>query len=120
MTVDDKKLLYMTNRLLTAGFITAVTIALVSCDSRMTDTLTIAGKNQTELLKVIDHYTERGDTLKLKAATFLIENMKEHYYTESAAIDSFVNKVKLLETKVDADSLSSIWEIGRASCSERV
>lgn len=109
MTVDDKKLLYMTNRLLTAGFITAVTIALVSCDSRMTDTLTIAGKNQTELLKVIDHYTERGDTLKLKAATFLIENMKEHYYTESAAIDSFVNKVKLLETKVDADSLSSIW-----------
>lgn len=38
-----------------------------------------AGKNRIQLERVIDHYKETGDTLKLKAAYFLIENMPGKY-----------------------------------------
>lgn len=91
------------------GFSAAVMSGFASCDNRVTETLAIAGNNQTELLKVIDHYASTDDTLKQEAAMFLIENMKEHYYTESAAIDSFMKKARCLETDVEADSLSKIW-----------
>ena len=39
-----------------------------------------AGKNRNQLEKVITHYQAENDSLKLKAAFFLIENMEGHGY----------------------------------------
>jgi hypothetical protein len=49
-----------------------------------------AGKNKDELKKVIRHYsTHRTDSLKRKAAIFLIENMDMHESYSSKAWDNF-------------------------------
>ena len=46
-------------------------------NSRLEQALQLAGDNKLELQKVLDHYA--SDSLKLKAAIFLIENMPGHY-----------------------------------------
>lgn len=45
--------------------------------------LELAGENRVELEKVLTHY--QGNTLKLKAARFLIANMPGHFVTDSAS-----------------------------------
>ncbi len=46
---------------------------------KLESTLDLAGENQTELQKVLDHYSQNpADSLKLEAAKFLIENMRWH------------------------------------------
>jgi hypothetical protein len=42
--------------------------------------LSTAGDNRVQLERVLEHYTQLDDTLKLKAARFLIANMAEHSY----------------------------------------
>jgi hypothetical protein len=56
-------------------------------------TLDAAGENRPELEKVIRHYGETGDTLKLKAAYFLIGNMADHCYATYALEDTSGNEV---------------------------
>ncbi|MDR1784031.1 MAG: hypothetical protein LBR13_07220 [Dysgonamonadaceae bacterium] len=54
----------------------------VSCSQNRTleSVLQLAGENRSELEKVIDHYSSsQNDSLKLRAAMFLIENMPGHY-----------------------------------------
>lgn len=49
------------------------------------ETLSQAGKNRSELEKVLRHYREHPeDSLKYQAACFLIDNMKWHLSTERA------------------------------------
>lgn len=49
-----------------------------------------AGSNQSELKKVIRHYSHHAaDSLKLKAAIFLIENMDVHYSYQSDQWEKF-------------------------------
>lgn len=44
-----------------------------------------AGKNRVELEYVLNHYISEGDSIKYKAACFLVENMPRHYsYNEEA------------------------------------
>lgn len=43
----------------------------------MEDTLSQAGSNRAELFRVIRHYQDGKDTLKLGAALFLMENMTD-------------------------------------------
>jgi hypothetical protein len=46
-----------------------------------------AGKNRKQLVKVINHYSQNpADSLKLRAAYFLIGNMPDHRYEEYPAI----------------------------------
>ena len=53
-----------------------------------------AGSNRTELEKVLAHYRERPeDSLKLKAAIFLIENMPYHYTMESDVLNKYYQKI---------------------------
>ena len=52
--------------------------------------LELAGRNRTELEKVLQHYAD--DTLKYQAAAFLISNMPYHAYLEGEEL----KKVKLL------------------------
>lgn len=54
-----------------------------SCNRNLTQVLNLSGKNKKELKQVINHYKKNpADSLKLKAACFLIENMPWHYGTE--------------------------------------
>jgi hypothetical protein len=55
-----------------------------SCEKKYHDTeldhaLEIAGTNKSELVKVLDHYSDAGDSLKYKAAVFLIKYMPGKY-----------------------------------------
>jgi hypothetical protein len=42
-------------------------------------TLKLAGSNRIELERVLSHYDKDKDSLKYKAAKYLISNMKNHY-----------------------------------------
>ncbi|TGX81332.1 hypothetical protein E5358_10905 [Palleniella muris] len=99
----------MNNHINITTVLASLLLVLTSCNDRATETLSLAGQNQTELLEVIDHYAKNGDRGKQEAAMFLIENMKNHSYVESEAVDSFMARVRSLDTDVNADSLSRIW-----------
>lgn len=51
-----------------------------ACHADMEDILSLAGKNRCELEKVLDYYSgSQGDSLKLRAAKYLIKNMPGKY-----------------------------------------
>lgn len=60
--------------------IIALSIAVMACGGKtnLETALIQAGDNRAELEKVLNHYAV--DSLKYKAACFLIENMPYHYY----------------------------------------
>jgi hypothetical protein len=64
--------------------------------------LELAGENKDELQKVIDHYSKSGqDRQKLKAAYFLISNLRYHgsYYSEELdKFDAFFDSVGRAES----------------------
>jgi hypothetical protein len=67
-------------------------------------TLRLAGENRQELEKVLEHYSQnKVDSLKLRAAHFLIRNMPGHYSVISRQLDEFDSAF--------FDSLSLIEEI---------
>lgn len=73
-------------------FTTIFSIVLFSCQhhhSKLKTALELAGNNRPELEKVLAHYTQSKDSLKLEAAKFLIENMPGHYTLRGDLIDSF-------------------------------
>lgn len=49
-----------------------------SYSPELTEALVLSGENRKELLHVLEHYEHDEDTLKYKAACFLIENMRWH------------------------------------------
>lgn len=57
--------------------------------------LSAAGENAPELKRVIEHYRTEEDTLKLRAAYFLIGNMEEHCYVTYALVDTARNEIEL-------------------------
>ena len=62
---------------------------LFSCmgtEDRLERALALSGENRTELEKVLEYY--KDDSLKYRAACFLIENMPYHYGYEDARLDS--------------------------------
>ena len=70
------------------------TILLVSCQMKtaapgIEEALSRAGDNRGELLCVLQHYEERGDSLKLRAAEFLIGNMADKGYLTGRSIDEY-------------------------------
>jgi hypothetical protein len=68
----------------------------VACSrpSRLEQALTFAGANRAELEAVLAHYSkEAADSLKYRAACFLIENMPFHYSCSSGAIDRYMDEV---------------------------
>lgn len=96
-----------------------ICIFTISCREKYSggilQSLELAGSNRDELEKVISHYEEnRSDSLKLKAALFLVENMKYHSadsiltYADSAFLksgkikDPNVNREKIFEQMLDS------------------
>ena len=66
-----------------------------SCTNTPTDVyevLSSAGNGRSDLQAVIDHYKNNpSDSLKLKAAYFLIKNMRHHYATTGADAKTFAS-----------------------------
>ncbi len=54
----------------------------------VTSALDAAGSNRGELESVLRHYADSGDTLKLKAAYYLVGNMGSHCYSTYALKDT--------------------------------
>lgn len=79
-----------------------ITFLLVSCNEypkEVKDSLKSAGKNKSELEKVIQHYKNAEDKQKLEAAYFLISNMKGYSSYDKktyAKKDTFFNMLKPL------------------------
>ena len=86
------------------------------CGSQVEQALSLAGENRAELEKVLARYSVAlDDSLKLRAAEFLIENMPGHSYYEGEALDNYLEYYPLLyrvrsrgqEPSVAADSIRS-------------
>lgn len=59
-----------------------------------------SGKNEMELKSVLKKYSQHPkDSLKLKAAIFLIENMEGHLSYQSDAWSSFCNEFQTVHSK---------------------
>jgi hypothetical protein len=73
------------------GFILFCLFLLSSCNSAkktdyLDEALQLAGDNRPELERVLWHYSQNeADSLKYRAAVFLIENMPEHYSFQNQA-----------------------------------
>lgn len=79
-------------------FITACLWVSCSPWSRETQqALKMAGENKAELEKVLEYYSQNeGDSLKLKAAEFLIENMHVHFSYKSQVWEDFQMELEVL------------------------
>jgi len=64
-------------------------------DSRVCASLELSGKNRPELESVLKHYTAREDSLKLKAARFLIASMEGKSFYRFVLLDSLDNEHKI-------------------------
>lgn len=63
---------------------------LLSCsDSRLERALEQSGNNRAELERVLAHFEESGDTLKLNAAKFLIRNMPYNHFPAGREADLY-------------------------------
>jgi hypothetical protein len=96
MNSQTKKEFGFRNRI----FVFVVILFFASCHGYLKDTnysedvikaLKEAKKNKTELLKVIKHY--ETESMKLKAAFYLIENMEGHYYAKAKLVDKKGKKI---------------------------
>ncbi len=61
----------------------------------MSEVLEASGDNRGELERVLSHYSELGESLKLKAANFLIANIADHCYVTYAIKDTSGNEIDL-------------------------
>lgn len=70
-----------------------ILLIICSCKNKeqkeLYNTFSQAGSNKKELKEVIDHYSEPKDSLKKKAAIFLIKNMYVHYSLENKDLNHF-------------------------------
>ncbi len=71
------------------------------------ETLSVAGKNKKEILRVFKHYKNEGDSLKLKAAIFLISNMSNKIgYTPAYMLHFFPVLDSIKTKRGDNDTLT--------------
>ena len=70
------------------------TLLICSCGDSSSEICT-AGK------RVIDHYAQLGDTLKIKAAQFLIENMHYHKSLNNPLLDLYYEAVAQINNRYD-------------------
>lgn len=93
------------------SFILSFALLCSGCESRLETALNLAGENRPELEKVLQHYsTDKADSLKYRAARFLIENLPLHYGYAGKGVDDF---------KCSYDSLFCDKDIPRAELRRR-
>mgnify|MGYP001037087947 CR=1 FL=1 len=85
---------------------------LVSCSSSpLEESLQLAGDNRAELEAVLDVYSrEPDDSLKLRAAEFLITHMKMHGGVRSEALADYRMMMVQSDTVVDYHTFNPWWK----------
>ncbi|MFA5045601.1 MAG: transglutaminase-like domain-containing protein [Paludibacter sp.] len=78
--------------------ITFVFVFFRNTNNNLKATLSLAGKNKNQLEKVIDYYSDPKDSLKRKAAIFLIENMYIHYGFYGQGVDQYNKVFNIIDT----------------------
>lgn len=69
---------------------------------KIEEALKLSGENRGELEKVLSYYSQNvGDSLKLKSAIFLIENMPYHYSYGGEAFDQYHERADSIFRSVD-------------------
>ena len=101
-------------------FILLFTISCNNSNPEVHKVLDLSGDNKEELLKVLDHYShDLSDSLKLKAAIFLIENLPYQYSINGNKVSNYISEIyslqqnKNLPAWVAVDSVESKY--GRLS-----
>ncbi len=83
--INEMKNLEIKFRILLYG-VCLFTFSCTSYPPEIQHSLESAGKNRNELIKVLDHYDQKTeDSLKLKAAIYLIKNMEGLYSLDTAS-----------------------------------
>lgn len=77
---------------------------------RTSKVLEYAGDNRIELLKVLDHYRKENDSLKLKAAIFLIQNMPQHYTLTGPTIQAYAERIYNFNGTIDTHIANEWWK----------
>jgi hypothetical protein len=93
--------------------------------TRLNEALRQAGNNRGELQKVLDHYSaNEADSMKLRAAVFLIENMPGHYSIAGEEVDRYRKKIEANYQNMDDNLKKVIYTVpfrkGRQRSIERV
>lgn len=95
------------------GLLLALLPLAVACcgrdgdDHRLEEALQFAGDNRAQLEQVLAHYA--GDSLKLQAARYLIENMPGHYsYADTDSVLSYSRQVAELCIRMRGDGYERI------------
>ncbi|WP_143774076.1 transglutaminase-like domain-containing protein [Niastella vici] len=81
-----------------------------------------ATSNKKELIKLISHYQQPNDSLKLKAAYFLIRNMDDQFHLAGESVQEsrrIFNQMDSLN-KLGKGSARKIWDSLTASLGQRV
>lgn len=103
MKMDDR----FFHRIYVVWAVTVWLLLSVGCateeDRHIEDTLAFAGDNRGELERVLNHYKDRGDTLKWRAARFLIANMKDKFSYSIPELDSIRQVMIDVKTKEAVD-----------------
>ena len=82
-------------------------LTLISCGQyeapkQLKSILDKAGANRTELEKVLQYFAKNSeDSLKLKAATFLIKNMEGLHYYEGEQLNQYYSLIGLAEQNIN-------------------
>lgn len=102
-------------KMLQALFVLTLIAVLSACQraapaDKLEFALQLAGKNRGELEKVIAHYEAEGDSLKLKAAIFLIENLPYGHSYAGELVDQYDGIFKELDPKMSKDAVAALFK----------
>lgn len=94
--------------------IISILIISYSCTkpSELTMALYLAGDNADELEKVLLHYSgNKNDSLKYKAAVFLIENMQGHYSVCGESLSKYYKALDSIQLSTeDYNQVKSFYD----------
>lgn len=85
------------SHLLYLSILSLMVLSACGNNNKLEQALELAGDNRAQLEQVLHYYSKNpDDSLKLKAAEFLIENMMWHYYYDGDGIRDYNRAVKAL------------------------
>ena len=94
--------------------IALLTVTCSQYSSEVERALKLAGNNRIELERVLEHYSKQpADSMKYKAAVFLIENMVYHHHFDSPELKQYyqiVDSIFKLDEYIDKDHLGMMLQ----------
>lgn len=84
------------------------TLVFCACNSvpdEVALSLNEAGRNRIELEEVIAHYQESNDKLKLKAAYYLIANMRGQYHYVGEGVEVYQKQFSIMDSIISSETV---------------